>query len=317
MFTRLPSLLRFCGVFPLICDDPEIQQHHEELSIKMHQFHSSALCPPRDNSIYPTMYIHNWLSQHDTSSHIEWTKSQFLDIMMSAFPENTDDSLKTQYHLNAVSLQKEIWTERFDYGVEIGKWVCARNVIDSFVHKNVIRNAVECDKLIGMALYFKYIDDEEYEDDESVSRDNIKFQKFEQFEENIWEEIKDCIEQEEKVNNISKENVYYLWYLAAHPNRKRRGTGSAIIECMIDYIEGDVSIDFSEGNDEEPRGTMFDVYLDCLPSLIGYYQRFGFEVVKLLELDCGLDEYKHIREWAIMRRRGHLKPGVLSPYIES
>ena len=83
--------------------------------------------------------------------------------------------------------------------------------------------------------------------------------------------LKKILDREAKVHQgHPKEPFFYLWFLGVAPEFQNRGTGSALLQELID----------------ESQRMKRPVYLETsLVSNISFYQKFGFEVYRELAFD--------------------------------
>ncbi|KAJ5892684.1 hypothetical protein N7504_009375 [Penicillium tannophilum] len=79
----------------------------------------------------------------------------------------------------------------------------------------------------------------------------------------------------------SKKRMWYLEVVAVHPCLQSRGIGGGVMMCILEHV-GD-----------QP------VYLECTRrENIGFYEKFGFQLVDEVEL---LDEEQNLKFWAMIR----------------
>lgn len=78
-----------------------------------------------------------------------------------------------------------------------------------------------------------------------------------------------------------EKRMWYLEVVAVHPSLQSRGIGGGVMMCILEHV-GD-----------QP------VYLECTRrDNVGFYEKFGFQVVDEVEL---LDEEQNLKFWAMVR----------------
>ncbi|CAG8039768.1 unnamed protein product [Penicillium olsonii] len=83
----------------------------------------------------------------------------------------------------------------------------------------------------------------------------------------------------------ARNKLWYLEVIAVHPSLQSRGLGGGVMRWILEHVHN------------EP------IYLECTrKENVGFYERFGFEVVEEVEL---VDEQEVLRHWVMVR------PGVL------
>jgi GNAT superfamily N-acetyltransferase len=89
------------------------------------------------------------------------------------------------------------------------------------------------------------------------------------------------------------------------PSWRRQGVGAFLVKSIVDQVLDQSAVNpagnFTTHRADQIYGQVLPVYLACLPRLVPFYQRFGFQPVELSHLSFGLRQELGLRMQPALR----------------